>query len=163
MYSGHWVPVQGQLQHSVSKADYCFIQSLSNFIWIQCDKWGNNRVTGQRSWSTLALCLWNVLAKYSLQFLMTENHFQTSHVGCLLERRIPIGLGSDIKTNFETLLENYRIVFAKPLSNFTCKLLMMKEGTLKVLGHRVKINFGHCLWNSVGKMQSTVCCPITFN
>ena len=40
-------------------------------------------------------------------------------------------------------------VFARLLSNFTCKLGMMREGTLMILGHRVK-GQGQ-LWHSENK------------
>ena len=55
-------------------------------------------------------------------------------------------------------------VFVRSLSNFTCKLYMMIEGTLLILGHGVK-GQGQ-LWHSVYKTlwQDTgyIFCPITF-
>ena len=47
------------------------------------------------------------------------------------------------------LWARYRLVFARPLSNFTCHLFMMRGGTLLILGHGVK-GQGH-LWHFVSK------------
>ena len=52
------------------------------------------------------------------------------------ERRTPIDFWSLGKKSRSTLAQT--TVFAQSLSNFTCKLLMMRAGTLLILSYRVK-------------------------
>ena len=62
------------------------------------------------------------------------------------ERRNPVDFGSRVKGQgqlwhsvYKTLWTRFRLqFFVHSLSNFTCKLLMMREETLLILGHRVK-------------------------
>ena len=73
------------------------------------------------------------------------------------ERRNPIGFGlrgQRSRSTFELYVKDLAgtiatTVFAQSLSNFTCKLWMMRGGTLLILGHRVK-GKGQ-LWHSVYK------------
>ena len=117
---------------------------------------------GQRSRPTLARQgqLWHfvyktLLTRYRLQFL--PNHFQTLHVSCGWWEKEPFWFGSrgersrsilslcvqDLMGRIQTT------VFAQSLSNFTCKLWMMRGGSLLILGHEVK-GQGQ-LWHSVYK------------
>ena len=85
------------------------------------------------------------------------NHFQTSHVSCGWWEEEPYWFwvrGSKVKVNFGTLCirpcgHNIDYSFAQSLSNFTCKLWMMRRGTLLILGHGVK-GQGQ-LWHSMFK------------
>ena len=75
-------------------------------------------------------------ARYRLQFL--PNHFQTSHVSCGWWEEGPYWFGvtgSKVKVNFGTIQTT---VFAQSLSNLTCKLWIMRGGTLLIWGHGVK-------------------------
>ena len=79
-----------------------------------------------------------------MQFLL--NQFQTLHVSCGWWEKEPYWFwvtGSKVKVNFGTLCirpcgHDTDAVFAQSLSNFTCKLWMMRGGTLLILGHGVK-------------------------
>ena len=55
-------------------------------------------------------------------------------------------------------------VFAQSLSNFTCKLWMMRGGTLLISGHwsKVKVNFGTLCIRPCGHDTDYSLCPITF-
>ena len=55
-------------------------------------------------------------------------------------------------------------VCAQSLSNFTCKLWMMRGGTLLILGHgvKVKVNFNTLLYKTLWAQYRLQFCPITF-
>ena len=53
-------------------------------------------------------------------------------------------------------------VFDQSLSNFTCKLSMMRGGTLLILGHEVKVNCGTLCIRPCGHDSDYSFCPITF-
>ena len=53
-------------------------------------------------------------------------------------------------------------VFAQSLSNFTCTFSMMRGGTLLILGHEVKVNFGTLYIKPCGHDSDYSFCPITF-
>ena len=55
-------------------------------------------------------------------------------------------------------------VFAQSLSNFTCKLWIMRGGILLILGHgsKVKVNFGTLCIRPCGHDTDYSFCPITF-
>ena len=104
--------------------DYSFLPNHFQTSHISCGWWEEEPywfwVKGQgQLWHSVYKALW---AQYRLQFL--SNHFQTSHVGLL----------GTIQTT----------VFVQSLSNFTCRLWMMREKPLLILGHRV-IGQGHLL------------------
>ena len=110
--------------------------------------WGH-RVKGEgQLWHSVyqTLC-----TRYRLQFL--PNHFQTSHVSCGWWEKEPYWFwvtGSKIKVNCDTLWIRpcgHDTDFAQSLSNFICKLSMMREGTLLIWGHGIK-GQGQ-LWHSV--------------
>ena len=110
-------------------------------------------VTGQRSRSTLALCIrpCGNHSDYSFCPITFKLHMWVVDD----ERRNPIDLGSRGQRSRSTLaLCVYDLVgtiqttvFAKSLSNFLCKLCMMRGRTLLILGHGVKGQ----LWHSVYK------------
>ena len=65
------------------------------------------------------------------------------------EKRNPIDFGSRGKSQLGTLCIRLwdtiqTTVYSQPLSNFTCKLCMMRGGTLLIWGHgsKVNVNFG---------------------
>ena len=137
-----------------------FAQSLSHFTCTLTIFRGGtllilgHGVKGQgQLWHFVYKTLWT---RYRQQFL--PNHFQTSHVSCGWWEEEPYWFwvtGSKVKVNFGTLCirpcghDTDYSFFAKSLSNFTCKLWMMRGGTLLNLGHGVK---GHGqLWHSVYK------------
>ena len=47
-------------------------------------------------------------------------------------------------------------VFAQSLSNFRCKLFMMRGGTLLILDHKVKVNFGTPSIKPCGHDKTTI-------
>ena len=72
------------------------------------------------------------------------------------DRRNPTDFGSQVqrsRTNWhfvnKTLWAGYTLVFAQSLSNFTCKLFLMRGGTLLILGHGVR-GQGQ-IWQSIFK------------
>ena len=96
--------------------------------------------------------LWHftLWTRYWLQFL--PNHFQTSHVSCGWWEEEPYWFGSQGQRWRSTLAlcvsdivhTIQTTVFAQSFSNFSCKLWMMRGGTLLILvtGSKVKVNFG---------------------
>ena len=140
-----------------------------------------------RGYSNAAVCLWlgewmsfvslcmrgsvcpsrfNLWAECRLQFL--SYHFQTSYASCSWWEEEPYwfwvkGQGQIWHFVYKTLWTRYRLVFAQWLSNFTCKLFMMRGGTLLILGHgsKVKVKFG-TLYHLVDTIQTIIFFVITF-
>ena len=95
-------------------------------------------VKGQdQLWHSVYKTLW---AQYKLQFY--PNHFQTSHVSCGWWEEEPYWFWvaeSKVKVNFGTLCirhcgHNTNYSLSHLQLNFTCRLCMMKGGTLLILG-----------------------------
>ena len=130
-----------------------FVQSLSNStLWVM--RGGTllilgHVIKGQVNFGTVNKTLW---AGYWLKFL--PNHFQTPHRGWWEdESNCVLVTGSKVKVNFGTISIRHcghdRLVFAKSLSNFTCKLRVMRGGTVLIMGHGVKGQGWHSLYKTL--------------
>ena len=117
-------------------------------------------ILGQRSRSTLALC---ILARYKLQFL--SNHFQTSHGSCWWWEEEPYWfrvVGSKVKVNFGTLCikpcghdTDYRFC---PIT-FKLRMQVVDGASRNPIGfgsRGQRSTLGLCSWNLVDTMQATV-------
>ena len=121
-----------------------FAQSLSNFsckLWKK--RWETLLILGQRSTSTFALYVKDIVDR--IQTTVMPNHFQTSHVSCGWWEEEQINCGSQGQRSRSTLAfcvyglvgTIQTAVYVQSLSNFTCKLWMMRRESLLILGHGV--------------------------
>ena len=138
-----WVKGQGQLcrkplMGTIQAED--FAQSLSNFTSkLLMMRVGTLSILGQGSKVKVNFAGNPLWARYRLMTL--PSHLQTSQASCWGWEEISIYFGSKVNRHSacETLWVRYRLVFATPLSNFTCQLLTMRGETLLILGQRIKV------------------------
>ena len=123
----------------LNKLNKGIIHDKSLFLISPCNSVGGNIVMRPfvcglvsewvREWvhlSRFAFCKW---AQYRLQFL--PDHFQTSHVSCWWWKK---------EFYWHWVIRSNRQLFFQSLSNFIiiCLLVMMRGGTLLILGCLVK-------------------------
>ena len=120
--------------------------------WEEEPYWGWS--LGQRSRSSLALCIKPCWQDFYCR--LSPITFKLTMKVVDDERKIPIDFGSRGKTSRSTLAQT--TVFSQSLWNLTCKLFIVRAGTLLILCHelKVKVNFGTLSVKLVSMVQATV-------
>ena len=122
-------------------------------MFVYYDEGRNPIDLGQRSRSTLALCLWNLVGKIQTTYFALSLSNYTCQL-LMMRGRTRLILGHGVKgqgqlymcqqrSTLALCIENFvgtiqTTVLVQSLSNITCKLWMMRGRTLLIFGHGFK-------------------------